>query len=93
MTAMRVLAISGSLRAGSHNCTLLRAAAAMLPPGIEVEEFEGLRAVPPYDQDHDRVLAPAAVRDLRDAIATADAVLIATPEYNASIAEIAASSG
>lgn len=85
MTAMRILGICGSLRRGSHNCTLLRAAAAALPPAVLLERFDGLRAVPPYDQDHDLVPAPLAVRTLRAAIATADAVLFATPEYNASI--------
>jgi len=82
---MRVLAISGSLRRDSHNATLLRAAAGHLPPGVELELWEGLRDVPPYDQDDDVYPAPAAVAALREAVASADAVLIATPEYNHSI--------
>jgi chromate reductase len=82
---MRVLGLSGSLRRGSHNSALLRAAAGLLPPGAELEVFAGLRAIPPYDADEDREPAPAAVEDLRAAIAGADAVLVATPEYNASI--------
>jgi chromate reductase, NAD(P)H dehydrogenase (quinone) len=82
---MRVLGISGSLRRGSHNSDLLRAAAPMLPPGVEFEVFDGLKAIPPYDGDDDTEPAPAAVCALRDAITDADAVLIATPEYNASI--------
>ncbi len=82
---MRVLAISGSLRRGSHNTLLLRAAAEHLPPGVELELWEGLRDVPPYDQDEDVEPAPPAVAALRDAVAAADAVLIATPEYNHSI--------
>jgi chromate reductase, NAD(P)H dehydrogenase (quinone) len=82
---MRVLAISGSLRRGSHNATLLRAAAGHLPPGVELQLWEGLRDVPPYDQDDDVEPAPAAVAALREAVASADAVLIATPEYNHSI--------
>ena len=82
---MKVLAISGSLRAGSHNTSLLRAAEALAPAGIDVERWDGLRAVPPYDADDDVQPAPEAVQDLRDAIAAADAVLIATPEYNHSI--------
>ena len=82
---MRVLAISGSLRAGSHNTGLLRAAAEVAPAGIDVERWDGLRAVPPYDADEDVEPAPTAVKDLRDAIAEADALLIATPEYNSSI--------
>ena len=82
---MRILAISGSLRRDSHNTSLLRAAAELLPPGVELELWEGLRDVPPYDQDDDVEPAPAAVAGLRAAVASADAVLIATPEYNHSI--------
>lgn len=82
---MRVLGLSGSLRRGSHNSALLRAAAPLLPPGAELEVFPGLRAIPPYDADEDGGGGPAAVRELRAAIAGADAVLVATPEYNASI--------
>jgi chromate reductase, NAD(P)H dehydrogenase (quinone) len=82
---MRILGISGSLRQGSHNTHLLRVAAQVVPPPHEVEIFDGLRDVPPYDQDDDTDLAPGAVQRLRDAIAEADAVLIATPEYNSSL--------
>jgi chromate reductase, NAD(P)H dehydrogenase (quinone) len=82
---MRVLGISGSLRRDSYNTALLRAAAAQLPPGVELVEWDRLKAVPPYDADDDGESAPEPVRELRDAIADADAVLIATPEYNASI--------
>ena len=82
---MKILGISGSLRRGSHNSALLRAAAELLPDGVELEIWEGLKAVPPYDQDDDSAEAPAAVAELRSAVAGADAVLIATPEYNASI--------
>ena len=82
---MKILAISGSLRAGSHNAGLLRAAAELAPDGVELEIWEGLKAVPPYDQDDDTAEGPAAVAELRSAVAAADAVLIATPEYNSSI--------
>ncbi len=82
---MRVLGLSGSLRSGSHNTRLLYAAAEHLPAGVTLEVWDGLRAVPPYDEDADRDPAPPAVQDLREAIAAADAVLIATPEYNGSI--------
>jgi len=82
---MRVLAISGSLRRESHNTTLLRAAAELLPPPARLEPFAGLREVPPYDADDDTEPAPEAVSCLRETIAGADAVLIATPEYNHSI--------
>ena len=50
---MRVLAISGSLRRDSHNTELLRAAAELLPPSVELEIFDGLKAVEPYDEDDD----------------------------------------
>jgi chromate reductase, NAD(P)H dehydrogenase (quinone) len=80
-----VLGISGSLRRGSHNTALLRAAAELLPPPATLEIFDGLKEVPPYDADDDGVGAPAAARELREAVAAADAILIATPEYNHSI--------
>jgi chromate reductase, NAD(P)H dehydrogenase (quinone) len=82
---MRVLAISGSLRRDSHNTALLRAAAELLPPSVELELFDGLKAVEPYDEDDDFGSGPAGARQLRDSIESADAVLIATPEYNSSI--------
>jgi chromate reductase len=82
---MRVLAISGSLRRDSHNTRLLRAAARLAPPPTELELFEGLKDVPPYDEDDDGDLAPEGARRLREAIEAADALLIATPEYNSSI--------
>jgi chromate reductase len=83
--ALRILGISGSLRRGSHNTNLLRAAAEMLPPGVELEVYDGLRDLPPYDPDLDVEPADPAVARLRGAIASADGVLIATPEYNGSI--------
>jgi chromate reductase, NAD(P)H dehydrogenase (quinone) len=82
---LRILGISGSLRAGSHNTSLLRAAAALLPCGVELELYDGLRELPPYDADRDLKPADPAVARLRDAIADADGVLIATPEFNGSI--------
>ena len=82
---MRVLGISGSLRRGSHNTALLRAAADLLPFGAELVEFERLGALPSYDADLDVEPAPAAVAELRAEIERADALLISTPEYNASI--------
>ena len=80
----RILAVSGSLRRDSHNGRLLRAAAALLPGDIEVVEFDGLKAVPPFDED-DESSPGAAVEAWRAAIVSADAVLFATPEYNHSI--------
>jgi chromate reductase len=82
---MRVLAISGSLRRGSHNTELLRAAADLLPPSVELDFFDGLKAVEPYDEDDDVGGGPEGARRLREAIQSADAILIAAPEYNSSI--------
>lgn len=82
---IRVLAISGSLRAGSHNTAILRAAAELAPPGVEVELFDGLDLIPAYNEDHDGATPDLGVARLRDRIAGADAVLFATPEYNGSV--------
>ncbi|MBA3328473.1 MAG: NAD(P)H-dependent oxidoreductase [Solirubrobacterales bacterium] len=83
---MRVLGLSGSLRADSHNTRLLRAAAPLLPPGAQLVLYEGLREIPPFDDDVRRGQPrPGAVRALEDAVRGADAVLVATPEYNHSI--------
>jgi chromate reductase, NAD(P)H dehydrogenase (quinone) len=83
---VRVLGISGSLRRDSHNTRLLRAAGELIRErGAEFELFDGLKAIPPYDEDDDVGSGPAAVAGLRQAIAGADAVLFATPEYNSSI--------
>jgi chromate reductase, NAD(P)H dehydrogenase (quinone) len=82
---MRVLGISGSLRRDSHNSALLRAAAERLPAGAELEVYERLGEIPPYDEDVEIDSVPEPVLELREAIREADAVLIATPEYNHSI--------
>ena len=83
---MRVLGISGSLRRDSHNTALLRAAGELVEEqGAEFEVFDGLKAIPAYDQDDDIGSGPIADARLRRAIADADAVLLATPEYNSSI--------
>jgi len=81
---IRVLGIPGSLRRDSHNRRLLRAAAALLPPGAELVEFTGLNAIPPFDED-DEPAPGAAVEHWRQQVARADALLFATPEYNSSI--------
>jgi chromate reductase len=81
---MRILAISGSLRRESHNTTLLRAAADLLPPGVELVLHDGLREIPPFDDDIHHA-PPPPVQRLRDEIDAADAVLVSTPEYNHSI--------
>jgi chromate reductase len=82
---MRILAISGSLRRGSHNTMLLRAAGGLLAPEHELVFWDGLRDVPPYDEESDAEQAPDSVAALRQAVRDADAVLFATPEYNSSI--------
>jgi chromate reductase len=84
---MKVLAISGSLRQDSLNTRLLRAAAELAPSGVEVELLDPsvIKELPLYDADDDGVTPPAAVRRLRGAIRLADAVLVATPEYNGTI--------
>jgi chromate reductase, NAD(P)H dehydrogenase (quinone) len=81
----KILGISGSLRRGSYNTRLLEAAAELLPEGVELEVLDGLKEVPPYDEDDDVDPAPDPVARLREAIAGADAVFIATPEYNSSV--------
>jgi chromate reductase, NAD(P)H dehydrogenase (quinone) len=82
---MTILGVSGSLRADSHNTALLRCAARHLPDGVELEVWDGLRDIPPYDQDDDVDPAPPAVAAFRAALAGADAALFSTPEYNSSI--------
>ena len=83
---MKILALSGSLRTGSYNTKLLLAAAAVAADGVEITLYEGLKEIPPYDADDDLPgHQPVAVRRLKRAIGEADAVLVATPEYNHSI--------
>jgi chromate reductase len=84
---VRILAVSGSLRADSHNTSLLRAAVEAAPEGVDVEFFEptAIADLPLYDHDLDHGDAPAAVERLRDAWASADAIIFATPEYNGSV--------
>jgi len=84
---MRILAISGSLRAESYNTALARAAGELAPRDVGVELYEGLGLLPLYDQDLDEgdTQTPESVVDLRERIEAADALLIVTPEYNGSI--------
>jgi chromate reductase, NAD(P)H dehydrogenase (quinone) len=81
---MKVLAVSGSLRADSHNASLLRAAIEAAPEGVEVELWEGIGELPIYDQDLETD-PPEPVRRLREDWADADAILFSTPEYNGSV--------
>jgi chromate reductase, NAD(P)H dehydrogenase (quinone) len=82
---VKVLAVSGSLRAGSHNTSLLRSAADAAPEGVEVELWEGVGDLPVYDQDLEGSDLPDAVLRLREDWGSADAILFATPEYNGSV--------
>ena len=83
---MNVLAISGSLRRNSLNSAALRACQALAPDGMVIEIWEGLRDIPPYDDDDFKANGfPPVIAALRDKIRAADAVIIATPEYNHSI--------
>lgn len=82
---MRILAISGSLQARSANLTLLEAARASAPAGVEVVIFDGLRSLPQFDLDLEASAPLPAVELWRRAIADSDALLIASPEYGFSL--------
>jgi chromate reductase, NAD(P)H dehydrogenase (quinone) len=82
---MKVLGISGSLRQDSYNTKLLRAAEELLPSFAALELWDELKAVPPFDEDDEAGPTPPAVSSLRAAVARADVLIFATPEYNASI--------
>jgi len=81
---MRILGLSGSLRRDSHNTRLLRAIGTLLPADVELVPFDGLAAIPPYSED-DEADVPPAVAALKAAIAGADGLIVATPEYNGSL--------
>jgi chromate reductase len=84
MTTLNVLALSGSLRAKSHNTALLREAARLAPDGMTIE-LASIRDIPLYDADVEARGMPAPVRELSAKVKKTDALLIATPEYNFSI--------
>lgn len=81
---MKILAIPGSLRRDSSNRSLLRAAREFVPAEAELEVWESLKEVPPFDEE-DEDAPPTAVTAMRSALAATSAVLIATPEYNGSV--------
>ncbi|MEV0009161.1 NAD(P)H-dependent oxidoreductase [Streptomyces sp. NPDC051840] len=81
--SVRILALVGSLRAGSHNRQLAEAAVKHAPEGVDVELYEGLVEVPFYNEDIDvEGSVPAAAAQLREAAGRADAFLLFSPEYN-----------
>jgi chromate reductase, NAD(P)H dehydrogenase (quinone) len=81
---VRILGITGSLRRGSYNRRLLRAAANTLPPEVAFEEYERLADLPHFNEDREFFL-PEPVVHFKQAVRDVDAVLISTPEYNHSI--------
>jgi chromate reductase, NAD(P)H dehydrogenase (quinone) len=84
--AVRVLCISGSLRRWSHNRVLLRLAQEHAPDHFDIRIWDGLEQIPPFNEDLEQAgRVPAAVTEFRRSIRHADALLIATPEYNRSI--------
>ena len=83
---MRILCICGSLQADSANLSLLRAAAAIAPSGVEVVLYDGIRDLPLFNPDlEERGIVPSAVTAWREAIVASDALLIASPEYGHSL--------
>ncbi|MFJ7178678.1 NAD(P)H-dependent oxidoreductase [Streptomyces massasporeus] len=84
--SVRILALVGSLRAGSHNRQLAEAAVKLAPEGAEVDLFEGLAEIPFYNEDIDvEGSLPAAAARLREAANAADSLILFTPEYNGTI--------
>ena len=77
---MRIVALSGSVRAASSNTTLLCAAIVSAPPGVEIALFDGLLALPHFNPDRDES-APPEVLDFRGRFAAADGFLVSSPEY------------
>ena len=80
---IKILGFAGSLRKDSYNKALLRTALEVLPPGVELEIFD-IEGIPPFNQDLE-ASQPQKVKDFKAKIRAADAILIATPEYNYSI--------
>jgi len=82
---MKFLGISGSLREASHNTKLLRVANGLLPPSAELHLYDGLKKIPPYDEDDEVKGFPSEVVYLQELIRDHDGLIFSTPEYNASI--------
>jgi len=81
---LRVLGLCGSLRKESYNRMALKAAEELMPDGMTLASHD-LASIPPYNNDVEKQGWPAPVKELRDALAAADAVLFVTPEYNYSV--------
>ncbi len=82
MPDLKILGIAGSLRQASYNRALLREARSLVPPGVALEIYEGLEGIPPFNQDLEGDGGPDVVRAFKAQVRDADALLIATPEYN-----------
>jgi chromate reductase len=78
---VRLLLISGSVRAGSTNAAVLATVARVASPGVETVTYDGLASLPHFDPDDDADPLPPAVAELRGQLAAADAVVFSTPEY------------
>lgn len=85
---LKILAISGSLRKASLNTWLIKAAQTLAIDDVRIELYDGLGAIPPYDDDVRAIGYPVAVDDLRELVRAADALMIATPEYNRSFSGV-----
>jgi chromate reductase len=81
---VKILGISGSLRKASFNTMALRAAQSLAPAGVTIERYD-IAEIPFYNGDVEAQGFPQSVQDFRAAIGAADAILVVTPEYNASI--------
>lgn len=86
--AVSVLAIGGSLRRDSFNRLVVQAAPALAPQSLQISVYDELASVPLFCEDMEMPHAPAGVQRLRRAVASADGVLIATPEYNQSLSGV-----
>ena len=87
MADLRFLGFSGSLRKGSYNAALLKTAAGLMPAGATLEVFD-ISAIPLYNEDVRAQGFPAPVQQLRENIAAADGLVLATPEYNFSVSGV-----
>src|SRR5580765_6773221 len=88
MHQMKIIGISGSLRAGSSNTAVLRAAARLAPAGVDIVLFDGIAGLPFFNPDLDNDQAPSAVAAFRALIGSADGILISSPEYARGVAGV-----